>query len=176
MDVSSFTGPSKDPVSKTRPEDQNVNEVNEITALKDESPFEQASSVSLEVRDHPLQLLVRVVIDKLNDAFAHDQQPEKIQGITESDMSPDLAAKKISLHAISLYEPFSSTRQEENKSDVLDAFIDSLVKAVENGFDEAQTMLQNLGVLVGEVERDIDQTYLYVQGEIKAFMDTKAAD
>lgn len=174
MDVSSFTGPAKDPVSKPQFEGRNVNEVQEISDRKgSDTPYQPASSVSLDVRNHPLQLLLRIVIDRLNEAFPHEARHENISGFQDMELSPDSTAKHISLHAFSLYAPFTASRtlngQSPEPNELLDDYIDGAIRAIESGFDEAQTMLQNLGVLAGEVERDIETTFLLVQGRLKEF-------
>ena len=181
MDVSSFTGTSKEPAAQAAAESvtRNVNEVRQITDRKDsENPYQQNSSVSLVVRDHPLQLLLRVVIDKLNDSFPHETRHSNIQNLAEEDQSPAKIANLISLHAISLYEPFIAAEKNAAKSqvrniedikddlDLFNSFFDGLIRSIENGFDEAQLMLQNLGVLEGTIERDVDAIFLLIQKKL----------
>ena len=180
MDVSSFTGTSKEPAAKPAPEavGRNVNEIREISDRKDsQTPYQQNSSVSLVARDHPLQLLLRVVIDKLNESFPQENRHTNIQNLADEDQSPDKIANLIASHAISLYEPYITSQKNAEKSankniqdvkndrELFDVFFDRLISTIENGFDEAQIMLQNLGVLAGEIERDIDTIFLSVQGK-----------
>jgi len=177
MDVRSFTGPTTDKFSNPQIEDRNVHSVQHIVDRKESdtpaSSYTPNSSLSLEVRDHPLQLVLRVVIDKLNETLPHNNEHTVFNGISELDLSPASTAKRIVTHATSLYEPYKLAYSEKHEAIIFQDFMDNLVKGIELGFDEAQEMLQNLGVLHGEIERDIDNTFSLVQQDLFNFRNSK---
>lgn len=175
MDISSFNGPSKDPVTPIQTDDRNVHAVQHIGDRREsETPDAPVpgSSVSIEIRDHPLQLVLRVVRDKLNEAFPHDIKLENFQGLSEMELTPATTSRSIVAHATSLYEPFKLIQQNLAEKEMLEAFMDTLIKTIELGFDEAQEILQNLGVLHGETERDLDYTFTLTQRLLIDFRDS----
>ncbi len=177
MDIKSFTGPTTEPTTHLQTEDRNVRAIQHIGDRKESdtaTPFSSKSSVSLEVRDHPLALLLRVVKQKLDESFfnSNGDQTNSVQSANkqaafkstfDTELSPDVAAKHIIAHAISFYEPFKLSHSDKNKTEIFLEFMSKLINLIELGFDEAQEILQNLGVLHGEISRDIDNTFSLVQ-------------
>lgn len=182
VDVKSFTGPAIEPTTHPQTENRHVRAVQHIADRKESdtpTPFSSKSSVSLEVRDHPLQLLLRVVKQKLDESLPRTgNQLNDIQlgnkqaafkGTFDTELSPDLTAKYIITHAISFYEPYKLSHNNQNETEVFLEFVDKLTNIIQLGFDEAQEILQNLGVLHGEISRNIDSTFSLVQKNLVEF-------
>jgi hypothetical protein len=176
MDVKAFTGPITESVSNPRINDRNVRAVQHIADRKHSdtpTPSSSDSSVSLEVRNHPLQLLLRVVIEKLNETLPHNSEHEVFKGVSDLELSPELTAGHIVAHASVLYGPYKLTHSEKQEVVNYQDFIDNVVKGIELGFDEAQEILQNLGVLHGEIEHNVDITFALVQKGLLDFRHSK---
>jgi len=183
VDVKAFTGPVTEPTTQHRTETRNVHAVQPATDRKDSdtpTPFTPGSPVSIGARDHPLQLLVRVVKQKLDDVLPHPDMPvnskplEKKQSAFNSsfdiELSPELASKNILSYASAYYEIYKSTHK--NKAAVLNEFTERLSHIIEIGFDEARGILQNLEVLHGTVLRDVEYSLVLIQKSLVDFRQT----
>ncbi len=182
MDVKSFTGPATEPTTHPRTENRNVRAVQHIADRKESdtpTPFSSKSSVSLEVRDHPLQLLLRVVKQKLDESLPHtgnqlngvqlSDKQTAFKGAFDAELSPDLTARYIITHATLFYEPYKLIHSNQNETEIFLEFVGKLTNIIELGFDEAQEILQNLGVLHGEISRNINSTFSLVQKNLAEF-------
>jgi len=179
VEVTTFTGPAKETVIPSQIDERNVHAVHQIADRKESSSGSYTpttSTVSLEVRDHPLQLVLRVVIQRLNETHPHNDIHKNQQGILELELTPADTARHIVAHAKSLLEPYKNSRQIDDENLLIQDFMQGLNSAIEQGFNEAQVILQNLGVLQGTVERDIDNTFELVQNNLLEFRNTYARE
>jgi len=185
VDVKAFTGPVTEPTTQHRTETRNVHAVQPVTDRKDSdtpTPFTPGPSVSIGARDHPLQLLVRVVKQKLDDVLPHPDMPanskplEKKQsafnGSFDIELSPELASKNILTYASTYYEIYKSTHKNKNEAAILNEFTNRLSDIIEMGFDEARVILQNLEVLHGTVRRDVEYSLVLIQKSLVNFRQT----
>lgn len=70
------------------------------------------------------------------------------------------------------FELFKQQHPGESEADVLKNFMSVIGSGVDTGFKEALVILQGMGVLKGDIARNIDKTYALVQ---KSYADFAAS-
>jgi hypothetical protein len=133
----------------------------------------QASlTVSLNSSNEPLSVLLKTALTGINEALKGDFGDNAIQNAVSQDNTPEGTASRIVSLSTAFYDAFKQQHPGEEEGDVLNKFIDTLKKGVDQGFKEAKDVLDGLKVLNGDVASNIDKTYDLVQ---KGFADFVAA-
>lgn len=133
----------------------------------------QASlTVSLSSSNEPLSVLLKTALTGINEALKDDFGDNAIQNATSQDNTPEGTASRIVSLSTAFYDAFKQQHPGEDETDVLNKFVDTLKKGVDQGFKEARGVLDGLKVLNGDVASNIDKTYDLVQ---KGFADFIAA-
>jgi uncharacterized protein DUF5610 len=78
-----------------------------------------------------------------------------LQGLAAEDFRPEKIADRILNSVAQAFGQFKQNRPDADD----DAFFTQVTSGIEKGFDEAKDILQNLGVLQGQIAEDIDTTY-----------------
>jgi hypothetical protein len=131
----------------------------------------KATEANLSAKDQPLALILRATIDKLNSLLEADLGPNAIESGIESglDVSPDATAERIVSLATAAFPAFQKANPDESGEELLNHFMDVIGGGIEQGFSEAQDILQGLGVLQGSIASDIDLTFDLVQEKLDLF-------
>jgi hypothetical protein len=133
----------------------------------------QASlTVSLSSSNEPLSVLLKTALTGINEALKGDFGDNAIQNAVSQDNTPEGTASRIVSLSTAFYDAFKQQHPGEDEADVLNKFVDTLKKGVDQGFKEARDVLDGLKVLNGDVASNIDKTYDLVQ---KGFADFIAA-
>jgi len=133
----------------------------------------QASlTVSLNSSNEPLSVVLKTALTGINEALKGDFGDNAIQNATSQDNTPEGTASRIVSLSTAFYDAFKQQHPGEDEGDVLNKFVDTLKKGVDQGFKEARDVLDGLKVLNGDVSSNIDKTYDLVQ---KGFADFIAA-
>lgn len=149
---------------------------------KELSPIEQqkaslnadllkSTQVSIGAIDEPLSLLLNTAVDKINQLLAPELGENAIQQAVDSglDVSPDATAQRIVSMSTAFFEAFKAQHSGEEESAVLQNFMDTIGDGIDQGFDEARSILESLNVLEGDVASDIDKTFELVEEKLLAF-------
>lgn len=133
--------------------------------------FIQGDELSLGIKDQPLSLLLKAAIEKLNERLAPELGENAIQNVAASglDFSPEATAERIVSLSTGFFEAFKAQHEDEDEAVVFDQFMEVIGGGIEQGFAEAQEILDGLGVLQGDIANNIDQTYDRVQEGLQAF-------
>jgi len=135
----------------------------------------KSSEASISVKDQPLALLLRTAIDNLNERLGSEPGPkldqEAIQkaAVSDIDFSPQGTADRIVELSTGFYDSFKMQHSGEDEPAVLQKFLDTIGKGIDQGFSDSRNTLAGLDVLDGDVARTIDETYSLVQLGITAF-------
>lgn len=131
----------------------------------------EATEANLSAKDQPLALILRATIDKLNTILEADLGPNAIEVGIESglDISPNATADRIVSLATAAFPAFQEANPDESGEELLAHFMDVIGGGIEQGFSEAQDILQSLGVLQGDIASNIDLTFDLVQEKLEAF-------
>ncbi|HEX5340964.1 MAG TPA: DUF5610 domain-containing protein [Duganella sp.] len=124
----------------------------------------QASlTVSINSSNEPLSVLLKTALTGINEALKDDFGDNAIQNAVSQDNTPEGTAGRIVSLSTAFYDAFKQQHQGEDETEVLNNFIATLKKGVDQGFKEARDILQGLKVLNGDIASNIDKTYDLVQ-------------
>jgi hypothetical protein len=124
----------------------------------------QASlTVSLNSSNEPLSVVLKTALTGINEALKDDFGDNAIQNAVSQDNTPQGTASRIVSLSTAFYEAYKQQHVGEDESEVLDNFITTLKKGVDQGFKEARQVLDGLKVLNGDIASNIDKTYDLVQ-------------
>jgi len=130
----------------------------------------QASvAVSIGAGNEPLQLLFKNVIENLNETLKPVFGENAIQNAVNQDNTPEGTAGRIVSLATGLLSAFQAQHPGEDQADVVNNFMDTIRKGIEQGFKEAREILHGLGVLQGDIAGNIDKTFELVQNKLADF-------
>ncbi|MFS2007069.1 DUF5610 domain-containing protein [Duganella sp. CT11-25] len=124
----------------------------------------QASlTVSLNSSNEPLSVVLKTALTGINEALKDDFGDNAIQNAASQDNTPQGTASRIVSLSTAFYDAFKQQHQGEDEGEVLNKFIETLKKGVDQGFKEARQVLDGLKVLNGDIAGNIDKTYDLVQ-------------
>lgn len=136
----------------------------------------ESAKATIGAKDNSLTLLFNAAIDKINEFLAPELGDNAIQKAHDSglDVSPEATADRIvSLSTLS-FQAYKSNHQGEHEADVLNNYIDLISSGIEQGFAEAKTILDGLGVLDGDIASNIELTYALVHEKLASFKELMA--
>lgn len=124
----------------------------------------QASlTVSLNSSNEPLSVVLKTALTGINEALKDQFGDNAIQNAMSQDNTPEGTASRIVALSTAFYDAFKQQHAGEAEDAVLDKFMATLKRGVDQGFKEARDILDGLKVLNGEVASNIDKTYTLVQ-------------
>ncbi|MEO5935160.1 MAG: DUF5610 domain-containing protein [Duganella sp.] len=136
----------------------------------------QASlTVSLNSSNEPLSVLLKTALTGINEALKDQFGENAIESAVSQDNTPEGTASRIVSLSTAFYDAFKQQNPGEDEEVLLNKFIDTLKKGVDQGFGEARDVLQGLKVLGGEVAGNIDKTYELVQKGYDDFIAARLA-
>lgn len=130
-----------------------------------------ASSETAAIRagNEPLALLFRSAIEQLNEALRPTLGENAIQNAMSQDNSPEGTAGRIVALSTGFFEAFKQQHPGEPEDEVLKKFMATIRSGFEQGFNEARTILEGLGVFGGDIAAGVNRTYELVQQGYAAF-------
>lgn len=116
-------------------------------------------TVSIDSSNEPMSLLLKTALTGINEQLQGEYGDNAIQNAMSQDNSPEATANRIVSLSTGFYESFKKQHVGEDEGEVLNKFIDTLQKGVDQGFKEARGILDGLKALNGGVSSNIDKTY-----------------
>jgi hypothetical protein len=133
----------------------------------------QASlSVSISSANDPMSVVLKTALTGINEALKGDFGDNAIQNAMSQDNTPEGTAGRIVSLSTGFFEAYKQQHPGEDEGDLLNKFMDTIKKGMDQGFKEARDVLQGLNALNGDIAGNIDKTYELVQ---KGYADFVAA-
>jgi len=131
------------------------------------------AEISVSTGNRPLAMLLKSAIEHLNELLEPEFGPNAIQTAADEgvDVSPEATAKRIVDLSTGFFEAFKAQNPNEDEAVLLDRFMETIGKGIEQGFSEAREILDGLQVLKGDIAANIDKTYDLVQEGLKEFFE-----
>ncbi|MDD3765478.1 MAG: DUF5610 domain-containing protein [Nevskiales bacterium] len=133
---------------------------------------EASLAVSLEAGNQPLTLVLRSAIDRINELLAPELGPNAIENAAEQDFTPEATAERIVSLSTGFFDAYRRQHPELDDAAALGGFMDTIRRGFEQGFRDAEKILDGLGVLGGDIADGINRTYALVQ---QGYADFEAA-
>ena len=131
----------------------------------------QASlTVSISAGNEPQQLVLRSVVDKLNELLGDGTDASPLDAASKQDNTPEGTAGRIVSLATAFYDAFAAKHPNDDESETAASFIDTIRSGVEQGFKDARGILESLSVLQGDVAGNVDKTYDLVMKGLDDFL------
>jgi hypothetical protein len=127
---------------------------------------ETSMKAAFSAGNEPLGLLLKAAVAGINDALRPALGENAIErAAVDQDNSADATAARIVSLSTGFYDAYRTQNKLEDSPESRAKFIEVIRGGFEQGFKEAQKVLEGLQVLKGDVAAGIDQTYkLVVQG------------
>ena len=171
MEISQITGAGKDPVASPE-EDKQLKSIGALPAVqsvkKDADPQqstpEQQQAPSFEhLRQEPLQLLLRAVSARLQEAFGVTPVPHPVTSVIEQALTPELACARILILLGAAFERYQATFSNLDIATARATFLKTAGDALHQGYAETRQLLRNLAMLEGGVIYEIDTAISLIQ-------------
>jgi hypothetical protein len=133
--------------------------------------LQSSFDVSIKSKNQPLALLLKSAINGINELLQPEFGDNAIQTATSQDNTPIGTAGRIVSLSTGFYEAFKRQHPDENANDVLTNFMTTIRSGFEKGANEAQGILNGMGVLNGDIVSNIDKTIELVK---KGYVDFEA--
>lgn len=133
----------------------------------------QASlTVSIGAGNEPQQLVLRSVVDRLNEMLDDGSGIPVLDTASQQDNTPHGTAGRIVGLSTAFYEAYAAQHPGEDPASTAASFVDVIRSGVEKGFADAKHILQGLGALQGDVADNIEKTYALVMKGLDDFLAT----
>jgi hypothetical protein len=140
-----------------------------LRASSNSAIVQTSLNVAISAGNDPLALLLRSAINGINEELAPTLGKDAIQNAAASqDNSPEATAGRIINLSTAFYDAYRQQKGLDDSEATRKQFIDVIQGGFEKGFKEAQSVLEGLKVLGGEVAAGIDKTYALV---LKGYQD-----
>ncbi len=118
-------------------------------------------------------MLLKSAIEHLNNLLEPELGPNAIQTAVDDglDVSPEATAQRIVSLSTGFFEAFKAQHPGEDEAVVLERFMETIGRGIEQGFKEAREILDGLQVLEGNIASNIDKTYDLVQEGLNEFFE-----
>jgi hypothetical protein len=131
----------------------------------------QASlTVSISAGNESQQLVLRSVIDKLNEMLDDGSGVPALDTAAKQDNTPDGTAGRIVSMSTAFFGSYAKQHPELSEADAAASFVELIRGGVEQGFKEARGILDGLGALQGDVAGNIDKTFELVSKGFDDFL------
>lgn len=168
---SEFAQPAQVPQSAPATQSAQAAQAEQRTQLN-VSIVQASLEVSISSQNDPLALVYKSAIESLNDTLKADFGENAIQAGASQDNSPEGTAGRIVSLTTAFFDAFKRQHPGEDEDTVLQNFMDTIGRGIEQGFKEAREILTGLNVLKDGIAGNVDKTYELVQ---KGLADFKAA-
>ena len=127
--------------------------------------LEASLQVSIQAGNDGLALLYRTAVDGINTALETAMGPQAIHNAMGQDNSPEATAGRIVALSTAMFDTFAARYPNKNMAEVAQDFVHAIRGGFEQGYREAEDILNSLGVLpdVQVVAQGIAKTFALVQ-------------
>lgn len=115
--------------------------------LRNAQILEASLQVSIQAGNDSLALLYRTAIDEINTVLAPELGPDAIQNALGQDNSPEGTAGRIVSMSTAFFDAFAARYPDKDLAEVAQDFINVIRGGFEQGYKEAENILNSLGVL-----------------------------
>ncbi len=149
---------------------QSILAVNKIELNK--NILQTSLELSLTAGDKPMTLLLKTALDGINKALKNDFGDNAIQNAYDAgiDVSPEATAHRIVSLTTAFFPKYQATHPELSAEEALKSFVNVIGKGIDQGFNEAKSILKGLNVLDSTMTHTIDLTYEWVQKGLQNFI------
>jgi len=132
-----------------------------------------ASEASISAGDKPLALVLKTALEGVNKALQATMGDNAIQKSYEAgvDVTPKATADRIVSLSTAFFGKYQEKHPDMSQQEALKSFTDIISGGIDTGFSDARKILEGLGVLKGDIAKNIDKTYSLVQEGLKYFVD-----
>lgn len=137
--------------------------------------LEASLQVSVQAGNQSMALLYRTAIDSINEYLEPELGPDAIGQAMAQDNSAEATAGRILSQSTAFFDAYAAQHQGEDPEDVARNFVALIRGGFEQGFGEAEDILQGLGVLEegSPIAAGIQKTYALVQKGYDDFLAQK---
>ena len=137
--------------------------------------LEASLQVSVQAGNQSMALLYRSAIDSINEYLEPELGPDAIGQAMAQDNSAEATAGRILSQSTAFFDAYAAQHQGEDPEDVARNFVALIRGGFEQGFGEAEDILQGLGVLEegSPIAAGIQKTYALVQKGYDDFLAQK---
>lgn len=115
--------------------------------LRNTQVLEASLQVSIQTGNESLALLYRAAVDEINTVLEPDLGPNAIQNAIPQDNSPEATAGRIVSLSLAMFNSFAARHPDKDLAQVAKDFVNKVQGGFEQGYQEAQNILNKLGVL-----------------------------
>ena len=133
--------------------------------LRNAQILEASLQVSIQSGNESLALAYRTAIEGINAVLEPELGPDAIQNAMSQEHSPQATAGRIVSLSTAMFDSYAAAHPAKDFAEAAKDFIEVIRRGFEQGFQEAQDILNSLGVLPDNqaVADGIAQTYALVQ-------------
>lgn len=139
--------------------------------------LEASLQVSIQAGNESMSLLNRTAIDGINAALEPELGPDAIQNAMSQDNSAEATAGRIVALSTAMFDAFAARYPDKDMAEVAQDFVRVIRGGFEQGYQEAEDILNSLGVLpdVKEVAAGIARTFELVHKGYDEWLNSKLA-
>lgn len=133
--------------------------------LRNSQILQASLQVSIQAGNDSLALLYRTAVDEINNVLAPDLGPDAIQNAMSQDNSAQATAGRIVGLSTAMFNAYAARYPDKDMEVVAKDFVNVVRGGFEQGYKEAEDILNSLGVLSAgsPVAEGISQTFALVQ-------------
>ena len=145
--------------------------------LRNAQILEASLQVSIQAGNASLALLYRTAVDEINAVLEADLGPDAIQNAMSQDNSPEATAGRIVSMSTAFFDAFAARYPDKDLAEVAKDFVNVIRGGFEQGYKEAEDILNSLGVLPDAtfVAEGIAKTYELVHKGYDDWLSNKLA-
>lgn len=134
-------------------------------SLRNAQILQASLQVSIGAGNDSLALLYRTAVEGINTALEAELGPNAVHNAMGQDHSPEATAGRIVGISTAMFEAFAARHPNQDWAEVAKDFVNVIRGGFEQGYQEAENILNSLGVLpdVQAVAQGISHTYALVQ-------------
>ena len=153
------------PSNKVKDVDSPASAMAQSRANLNSAIVQSSMNVALNAGNEPLALLYKAAINGINEVLQPDLGKDAIQNAAGEDHSADATASRIVSLSTAFYDAYRQQNKLEDNAQSREKFVGVIRGGFEQGFKEAQHVLEGLKVLGGDIASGLDRTYaLVMQG------------
>lgn len=133
--------------------------------LRNSQILEASLQISIQAGKDSLALLYRTAVDEINNVLAPDLGPDAIHNAMSQDNSAQATAGRIVGLSTAMFNAYAARYPDKDMEVVAKDFVNVVRGGFEQGYKEAEDILNSLGVLSAgsPVAEGISQTFALVQ-------------
>ena len=145
--------------------------------IRNQQILEASLQVSIQAGNESLTLLYRTAVDEINKVLEPELGPEAIQNAMGQDNSSEATAGRMVGLSTAMFDAYAARYPEKDMAEVAKDFVRVIRGGFEQGYKEAEDILNALGVLpdATEVAQGIAKTFELVQKGYDDWLSNKLA-